>query len=123
MKDKNEHINLWILERARKQHRAKKVTESVRQIGDERHHCPKCQRGFQEPKLIQYYVCPHCESRFENELVQNNGGCQHWLGYLTQKDSSQSVPSECVECKLVLECMLNAQLSKTAVSQIKKWYP
>jgi protein-arginine kinase activator protein McsA len=95
--DKNEHINLWILDRDRKENKAKLEKEMARQRQSERHHCPKCKNGFQEPKLIQYYVCPNCESRFEHELEQNKDGCQHWLGYLTQKDRSQSIPLECVE--------------------------
>ena len=64
----------------------------------------------------------HCDNKFEHELEKAESGCQHWLGFLGHKDKDQSVPQECVECPLVLECMLNTQASKTAVSQIKKWY-
>ena len=124
MKDKNENITLWILERDRKENRAKIEKEKDRQKEAERHRCPKCKKGFSEPKLIQYYVCPNCESKFEHEheSEMRESGCQHWFGFLSAKDPNQSVPKECVECRLVLECMLNTQASKTAVSQIKKWY-
>jgi rubrerythrin len=124
LKEKNEHITLWILERDRKENRLKIEKEIDRQKEAEKHHCPKCKKGFSEPKLIQYYVCPHCETKFEHEHESETkaSGCQHFLGFLSTKDKNQSVPQECAECKLVLECMLNTQASKTAVSQIKKWY-
>jgi hypothetical protein len=124
LKDKNENITLWILERDRKENRTKLQKKIAGQEEEEKHRCPKCKKGFSEPKLIQYYVCPHCESKFdhEHENEPRVKGCQHWFGFLSAKDRNQSVPQECVECKLVLECMLNTQASKTAVSQIKKWY-
>ena len=119
MKDKNEHISIWILEQKRQENRARVQKEEARQIQAEKYHCSKCKKGFPEPKLIQYYACPHCESKYEQEEEKS---CQHWFGFLNQKDSNQSMPPECVECKKVLECMLDNQTTASAVSQIKKWY-
>ena len=120
MKEKNEHINLWIIDSLRKESRAKSQEQKVSE-NSERHRCPNCKKGFSEPKIVQYYVCPHCESKFEQDL-QRKGNCTHWLGFLTQKDKNGEIPQECVECPLVLECMLNTQASKQAVSEIKKWF-
>jgi hypothetical protein len=124
LKDENEQITLWILERDRKENRAKLQKKIAGQKEEEKHRCPKCKNGFSEPKLIQYYVCPHCESKFEHEHESETKvkGCQHWFGFLSTKDRNQPVPQECVECRLVLECMLNTQASKKVISQIKKWY-
>jgi len=119
MKDKNEHISTWVLEQIREEDRARIRKEETRQLQKEKHHCSKCKKGFPEPKLIQYYVCPHCESKYGQEEEKS---CQHWFGFLTQKDSNQSIPSECVECNKVLDCMLGNQTTEKAVSQIKKWY-
>jgi hypothetical protein len=119
MKDKNEHISTWILEQIREEDRARIRKEQARQLQKEKHHCSKCKKGFPEPKLIQYYACPHCESKYSQEEEKS---CQHWFGFLTQKDSNQSIPSECVECNKVLDCMLGNQTTEKAVSQIKKWY-
>ena len=121
MKDKNEHINLWILERLRREDRAKSQKEKAAVQSAENHRCPNCKKGFSEPKLVQYYVCPHCETKFEHEL-ERESSCPHWFGFLTQKDKDSAIPQECVECQLVLECMLNNQASKQAVSEIKKWF-
>ncbi len=120
MKDKNEHIKLWILDMKREENSSRiqkqKVTQKLKN-----HNCPKCKKGFSEPKLIQYYVCPHCETKFEQEMETTNA-CSHWFGFLSLKDRSIAIPKECNECTLVLECMLNAQASKQAVNQIKKWF-
>lgn len=119
MKDKDEHISTWVLELIREEDRARLRKEKARQPPEEKHHCPKCNKGFSEPKMIQYYACPHCESKYEPEVKKV---CQHWFGFLTQKDSNQPLPPECVECDKVLDCMLGNQTTANAVSQIKKWY-
>ena len=121
MQEKNEHINLWILEQLRREDRAKSQKEKAEAQSSENHHCPKCKKGFSEPKLVQFYVCPHCGGKFEHELNKEDG-CSHWFGFLTQKDKNSEIPNECVECSLVLECMLNTQVSKQAASEIKKWF-
>jgi DNA-directed RNA polymerase subunit RPC12/RpoP len=119
MKDKNEHISIWIIEQMREENRIRLQKEKALKIQAEKHLCSKCKKGFPEPKIIQYYACPHCESKYE---VEEEKSCQHWFGFLAQKDSSQSIPSECVECENVLECILGNQITENAVSQIKKWY-
>jgi len=120
MNNKNEHISLWILERKREENRAKVKEELALKSQGEKFHCLKCKKAFAEPKLIQYYVCPHCLNKFEEEAKRE---CQHWFGFLSQKEKSESLPSECIECEKVLECMLtNQNNSAAAVSEMKKWY-
>jgi len=88
--------------------------------GDSR--CSKCNRVFEKPKLVQYYACPHCLNKIDEEH-RPAGGCQYWFGYLNQKDRSDPVPQECVECKKAVDCMLSQVYdSPTAVAEIKKWY-
>src|SRR5512136_1655433 len=98
-------------------------SESVRQPDstvEKQHSCSNCNRTFDKPKLIQYYVCPHCMNKIEEELKM---GCQYWFGYLNQKEKGEPMPKGCVECEEVVECMLNQQYdSSNAVAEIKKWY-
>ena len=67
-------------------------------------YCSKCNRSFDKPKLIQYYACPHCMTKIEEEQKK---GCQYWFGYLNQKAKGEPMPEGCVECEKVVECMLN----------------
>ena len=120
MKDKNEHINLWILGEKRRENRARIQKENGKQNSD-KHCCPHCKRGFSEPKIIQYCVCPHCENKFEYDLNAKKG-CSHYLGFLATTERNKEIPQECIECKLVLECMLRAQASSQAISEVKKWF-
>lgn len=88
--------------------------------GRSKRQCSKCGKSFTEPKLVQYYACPHCSNKIEET---EKAGCNYWFGYLSQKDKSQSVPADCVECEKVVDCMLNqVKSSPTAVKEIKKWY-
>jgi len=124
MKSKNEHISVWILEQERQKDKENLLKEiarkSMAEEAEAKNHCCKCKQTFAEPKLVQFYACPHCLSKIEDEAKTS---CQHWLGFLSQKDSKESVPQECVECCKVLDCMLTQyQNSTSAVSQIKKWY-
>jgi hypothetical protein len=119
MKDKAEHISTWVLENIREEDRARVRREKACQPQEEKHNCSKCKKVFAEPKLIQYYACPHCESKYEPEEKKS---CQHWRGFLAQKDSNESIPCECVQCEKVLDCMLGSQTKSNVVSQIKKWY-
>lgn len=119
MKDKNEHVSIWTLEQMREENRNRVQKELASKIQAEKHHCSKCKKAFAEPKLIQYYACPYCDGKYVQEEEKS---CQHWFGFLTQKNSNQSIPPECVECPKVLECMLGNQQTANAVSQIKKWY-
>ena len=84
--------------------------------------CLKCDRVFEKPKLIQYYACPHCLNKIDEEQ-KLAGSCQYWFGYLNQKDRSESIPMECIECERAVECMLSQCYdSSAAVAEIKKWY-
>lgn len=121
MGSKNEQINLWILEQERKENRERTLTEITRKTHiyaiEGKNHCSKCKKTFDEPKLVP--SCPHCLNRIEEKLKTD---CQYWFGYLSQKEKTETVPQECVECKKVLECMLNQKNSASAVKEIGKWY-
>lgn len=118
---KNEHIKLWILELERQKNRANalkgKAQKSREGDLEDNHRCSKCKKGFQEPKLV--YVCPHCLNAIDEKMKT---GCRYWFGYLYQKDKTESVPQECVECEKVMECMLSEEHSQVAVTEISKWY-
>jgi len=85
-------------------------------------HCSKCKRTFEKPKLVQYYACPYCLNKIDEEQKLADS-CQYWFGYLNQKDRGDPVPMECVECERAVECMLSQCYdSSAAVAEIKKWY-
>lgn len=81
--------------------------------------CGRCHQTYDEPKIVQYFVCPHCLEKIEEEQVS---GCQHWFGYLNQKEESETIPKTCIECERVVECMLTRDNSPSALAAIKKWY-
>ena len=81
---------------------------------------PKCKNTFDKPKLVQYYVCPFCSTKVEIETREH--GCLHYFGYLRERESGEIIPSECIECKKSIDCMLTNQTSKEAIKEIKKWY-
>ena len=120
---KDDGIFLWILEQERQKNQGRVLEEKTRksQIHDveKKNHCFKCKKTFDKPKLVQYYACPHCLNKLEEK---SKTGCQYWFGFLSQKDKSEAVPQECVECEKVMDCMLNRYYDSVAVSEIKKWY-
>jgi hypothetical protein len=125
MTDKNDHITLWILNQDRQRNGAQRQKEqevkAKANLGGN-YHCRECKRSFAEPKFIQYYGCPHCESKLEIEQ-EGRKSCHYWFGFLSQKEKGDPLPSNCVECDKVMECMLNQYYdSSEAVSEIKKWY-
>jgi hypothetical protein len=117
MGSKNENIKLWILQEDRKEKRERTLKETARNVAESPNQCTKCKKNFKDPKLVP--VCPHCENRIEEKVKE---GCQYWFGFLSQKEKTESVPQECVECKKVVECMLNQENSESALSEIRKWY-
>ena len=123
MESKNDSIFLWMLEQERQKNRGRVLEEKARKsqmhAGEKKNHCFKCKKTFDKPKLVQYYACPHCLSKLEEK---GKTGCQYWFGFLSQKDKSESIPQECVECEKVMDCMLNRYYESGAVSEIKKWY-
>lgn len=126
MKKKNENTKLWILEELRQKDkeniRVAEASKAHQRVVEQKNYCSKCKQPFAEPRLVQYYACPHCMAKVENTIEETKTGCQFYFGFLSQKDKSQSVPVECVECSRVLECMLDRDNSPNAVSEIKKWY-
>jgi hypothetical protein len=120
---KSDSIFLWILEQERKKNQGhfleEKARKSQQNAVEKKKPCVKCKKVFDKPKLIQYYACPHCLNKLEEE---RKSGCQNWFGFLSQKDKNESIPQECVECEKVMDCMLNRQYDSVAVSEIKKWY-
>ena len=88
--------------------------------GEKQRRCSKCNKAFDKPKVIQYYACPHCQGKIEEN---QKTGCPYWFGYLNQKEKEESIPQECVECEKAVECMLSqCYNSPAAVAEIKKWY-
>ena len=121
---KNEPISLWILEQKRQENRSKAQKELAQRAQidavDDNYQCLKCKKPFDEPKLVQYYACPHCLSKLEEKVKI---GCQYWFGFLSEKDKSESIPQECIECEKVMACMLHQNYdSPNPVSEIEKWY-
>ena len=117
----NENITLWILGEEREKNRKRADKEEAQKKRDEHaqqgQSCRKCKKFFQTPKLI--YVCPHCLHEVEEAAKT---GCRYWFGYLNQKDKTESVPQECIECEKVMDCMLSQKNSSDALSAIRKWY-
>lgn len=120
---KNENAKLWLLEEMRQKDkenaRIAEASKANQRAVEEKNYCSKCKQPFDEPRLVQYYACPHCMAKIEEEAKK---GCQFYFGFLSQKDRTQSLPPECVECDKVLDCMLNRDNSPSAVKEIKKWY-
>jgi hypothetical protein len=88
-------------------------------VVEKQHTCSKCDKTFDKPKLVQYYACPHCMAKIEEE---QKIGCQHWFGYLNEKAKDDPIPNECVECDKAVDCMLNQTCSSMTTAEIKKWY-
>ncbi len=86
-------------------------------IVEKQHSCSKCDKTFDKPKLIQYYACPHCMTRIEEERKM---GCQYWFGYLNQKAKDDPMPKDCVECQKVVECMLNQNYDSPHVHAVER---
>jgi len=123
-KTKNEQISLWILEQKRQENQSKAQKElsqrSQIDADNDKYHCLKCKKPFAEPKLIQYYGCPHCLNKLEEK---EKAGCLYWFGFLSEKEKNESIPQECIECEKVMACMLNQIYhSPNPVTEIKKWY-
>src|SRR4030066_63465 len=79
---------------------------------EEKHHCLKCKKAFDEPELIKYYACPHCHAKIEKE---QKTGCQYWFGYLNQKEKNEPIPHECVVVRIaVYWCFLKCTARLTA---------
>ena len=40
------------------------------------------------------------------EIPEAPSGCQHHIGYLSEKSSKEQIPDECMMCKDIVKCML-----------------
>ncbi|MEJ2241863.1 MAG: hypothetical protein P8Y18_06955 [Candidatus Bathyarchaeota archaeon] len=80
-----------------------------------------CKKTFNTPKTITYLVCPFCETRIE-DTKQANDKCLHRFGYLSERQTGEAIPTECIECMRSIECMLTKTTSKDAAHEIQKWY-
>ncbi len=92
---------------------AKNIEKSARRCSN-----PRCGKSFDKPKLI--YACPHCLAEIQEDKKPD---CQHWFGYLEQREKSEELPKECIECSKSIECMLDKEIySEEAAKEIRKWF-
>ena len=99
-----------------------KLQAMLEEKATERHYrfCtnPDCGKAFDKVKVIN--VCPHCLK--EVKEVQKSE-CQHWFGYLEQREKGEGIPEGCLECNKAIDCMLKRETYSTeAVKEIKKWW-
>jgi hypothetical protein len=83
------------------------------------YHCsnPECGKAFAEPKIIKF--CPY----YYAELQEYQSHCQHWFGYLAEKEDGKGIPPECNECETAIQCLLSKKASAKAAKEISKWFP
>jgi hypothetical protein len=88
--------------------------------------------NLREERAQPYDACPYCltkitiqdEPTIENKLedlpkpeTDRNSkqqaavedkipGCQHHLGYLSERAQKEQIPEECLVCQTIVECML-----------------
>jgi hypothetical protein len=96
--------------------------------------CNTCGGEFETPLLAitssgfpakEYYACPNCLSKLKSYECQNNQetkevtklqqmeankkekplGCEHHLGYLTQRPKNTTIPEDCFTCTKMIDCM------------------
>jgi hypothetical protein len=85
---------------------------------------------IQKGEETEFYACPCCLSkitvekdsilpylnRLEDEVTgarepkqilphEASSGCRHHLGYLSERDSRDAIPEECMICKDLMDCM------------------
>jgi hypothetical protein len=67
METKNEHIALRVIDQDRHKIGEKMQEELARRTkmnaDEKKYHYHSCEKPFGEPKLVQYYGCPHCHSK------------------------------------------------------------
>ena len=109
------------------------VVKNAREVDAEGISCPICGKVFKIPLVTLDFavgknrlvrLCPYCNSALASseEEQTTSAGCQHWFGYLAQKETGEAVPGECIECEKATECLLKKEgYSTEAVNEIKKW--
>lgn len=46
------------------------------------------------------------KTKASDEPLPKVQGCQHHLGYLSQRSSKEKIPEECMVCENIVQCML-----------------
>ncbi len=63
-----------------------------------------------EPETASFEAEPEVEEASSVEEKAETGGapsgCAHYLGYLSEKASSDKIPDECMMCSEIVTCML-----------------
>jgi hypothetical protein len=78
--------------------------------------CPNClikikEQDEPEPLIenkIEDLPKPEIEGNSKQEAVveEKIPGCQHHLGYLSERAQKEQIPEECLVCQTIVECML-----------------
>jgi hypothetical protein len=61
-----------------------------------------------------YDACPYCLTKISpNDRtavvpVEESRSCQHYLGYLCEREKKTDIPDECMICKDIVACMLSS---------------
>ncbi|NWG11453.1 hypothetical protein HXY33_06900 [Candidatus Bathyarchaeota archaeon] len=48
----------------------------------------------------------YAKAETSGELLPKVQGCQHHLGYLSQRSQKEKIPEECMVCENIVQCML-----------------
>jgi len=75
-----------------------------------------CGKSFTEPKIMKF--CPYCYA----EIQEYQERCQHWFGYLAEKEDGEGIPPECNECEKTIQCLLSKRTTAKAAKEISKWW-
>jgi hypothetical protein len=59
----------------------------------------------------------------DSPKTKKSPGCQHYFGYLGNREKNESIPETCLDCPNSLDCMLSNHKPRNSVQEIKKWYP
>jgi hypothetical protein len=63
------------------------------------------QEAIEEPEA-EVEEPTHVEEPIETPAAEAPSECAHYLGYLSEKSSSEQIPDECMMCKDIVTCML-----------------
>lgn len=61
--------------------------------------------SYDEPKETETEEQAHVEERIE--IPEKPSECSHYMGYLSERSSKETIPDECMMCKNIVDCMLN----------------
>ncbi len=78
---------------------------------------------MEEVNTIDYIFNTKSQNTVKEQTQSSDPQCQHFFGYLSEKNHGEEVPETCFACPKSVECMLNEyNKSKESVEEIKKWY-